>query len=58
MGKVSNLSCQKYSSNVIEKILTCATSSVRGEIVNEIATSPDLHNLLHDKVYLVSLFDD
>ena len=50
LGKVSNLSCQKYSSNVIEKILVCATPPVRGEIVNEIATSPDLHNLLHDKV--------
>ncbi|KNB42840.1 RNA-binding protein [Blastocystis sp. subtype 4] len=49
LGKVANLSCQKYSSNVIEKILVCATPSVRGEIVDEIATSPDLHNLLHDK---------
>ena len=50
LGKVSDLSCQKYSSNVIEKILTCATSSVRGEIVKEIATSPQLRDLLHDKV--------
>ena len=57
LGKVANLSCQKYSSNVIEKILVCATPSVRGEIVDEIATSPDLHNLLHDKVGSMELVD-
>ncbi|KAK8806494.1 hypothetical protein WA588_003061 [Blastocystis sp. NMH] len=49
LGKVSELSRQKYSSNVIEKILTCAKPAVRGEIVNEIATSPNLRELLHDK---------
>ncbi len=42
---------------MIEKILVCATPSVRGEIVDEIATSPDLHNLLHDKVGSMELVD-
>ncbi|KAM7454844.1 hypothetical protein BLSTO_04396 [Blastocystis sp. subtype 1] len=49
LGRVSELSCQKYSSNVIEKILSCATTSVRGEIIVEIANSSKLRDLLHDK---------
>ena len=49
LGRVSELSCQKYSSNVIEKILSCATTNVRGEIIVEIANSAKLRELLHDK---------
>lgn len=50
LGRVAELSRQKYSSNVIEKILMYATESVRGEIVKEITDYPSLRTLLHDKV--------
>ena len=50
LGQVADLSCQKYSSNVIEKIICCATDGIRGEIVKEIASSSRLRELLHDKV--------
>ena len=50
LGKVVDLSCQKYSSNVIEKILLYAPESVRSEVVMELAECPNLRNILHHDV--------
>lgn len=50
LGKVVALSCQKYSSNVIEKILLFAPESVRNEVVAELAECPKLRDVLHDIV--------
>lgn len=50
LGKVVSLSCEKYSSNVIEKILLFAPDSVRNEVVKELAECPNLRDILHHNV--------
>lgn len=52
LGRVAELSRQKYSSNVIEKILAYASVDVQGAIINELANDSNLRDLLHDKVGL------
>ena len=50
-GHVEQLSKQKYSSNVIEKSLKFSTEELRGKIIEELANSDQLRELLHQDVY-------
>jgi len=48
IGKISALSRQKFSSNVVEKCLRIAEPSVRSIMIQEIVTSPDFERLADD----------
>lgn len=45
---VAELSLQKFSSNVIEKCLTCGDREIIGLIASELQSSSSLVTLLHD----------
>jgi hypothetical protein len=47
-GEIPALSRQKFSSNVIEKCIRCASNETRREIVREIMVPPVLDKLLRD----------
>jgi hypothetical protein len=47
-GAVAELSLQKFSSNVIEKCLTCGDRKVIGLIAAELQTTNSFGTLLHD----------
>ena len=49
-GHVVEYSCQKYSSNVIEKIIGLADEPVRYQIICEIVGSPHFPAILHHNV--------
>lgn len=49
-GKIVDYSCQKYSSNVIEKIIVLGDENVRYRIIEEIITSPHFPAVLHHSV--------
>jgi len=47
-GNMAELSLQKFSSNVIEKCLTCGDREIIGLIASELQSSSSLVTLLHD----------
>ena len=47
-GSLAELSLQKFSSNVIEKCLTCGEPQVVGLVARELLEGPALASLLHD----------
>ena len=47
-GSLAELSLQKFSSNVIEKCLTCGEPQVVGLVARELLEAPALASLLHD----------
>lgn len=47
-GEIPNLSRQKFSSNVIEKCIRCATNETRRELIGELLPPPVLEKLLRD----------
>ena len=49
-GHVVEYSCQKYSSNVIEKVIVLADEQVRYQIICEIVGSPHFPAILHHNV--------
>lgn len=47
-GRVADLSAHKFSSNVIEKIITSAPKDVRSAVIDELIASPKLATLMTD----------
>ena len=50
LGHMIELTCQKYSSNVIEVLFTKASEGVRMEMIKELISHPSFSMLIHHNV--------